>query len=186
MCGRYYVEPDDQYLELYSKAQRLHKLPLDLPKAKDVHPGENALALGLSSKGVFPGFLTWGYPEFQDKLLINTRIETIQEKEIFKTSFEKYRCALVANGFYEWDSKHQKYFITGKDKLFYLAGIFEPKSKGFSIITRDSYGELANIHPRSPIILDQNQAKAYCEKSLDYSALSSLTPEQILQIASNV
>ena len=180
------MEPDDQYLELYAKAQQLHKLPLDLPKAKDICPGQQALALGLSSQGVFPGFLTWGYPGFQDKLLINTRIETIKQKEIFKTSFEKYRCALVASGFYEWDPKHQKYFITGKDKLFYLAGIFEPRSKGFSIITRDSYGELASIHPRSPIILDAKQATAYCQKSLDYSALSNLQPEQTLQIASNV
>ena len=48
----------------------------------------------------------WGIKFFdkrqnQEKNIINSRSETIQKKILFKESFEKRRCVIPANGYYE-------------------------------------------------------------------------------------
>jgi putative SOS response-associated peptidase YedK len=35
------------------------------------------------------------------KMTLNAKIETIEEKSLFKNSVNK-RCLIIANGFYEW------------------------------------------------------------------------------------
>ena len=52
----------------------------------------------------------WGI-KFKDKKynleknIINSRLETIKEKILFKESFEKRKCVIPANGYYEWSIK---------------------------------------------------------------------------------
>lgn len=44
---------------------------------------------------------SWSKDEDIQKLTLNARIETIEEKPAFKNSINK-RCLVIANGFYEW------------------------------------------------------------------------------------
>ena len=34
--------------------------------------------------------------------MINARVETVAERPAYRRAFERYRCLIVADGFYEW------------------------------------------------------------------------------------
>ena len=121
----------------------------------------------------------WGYSFVnkttnQNQTVINSRIETINDKLLFKESFTKRKCIIPINGYYEWKNNgNQKipYFIQlGDGELIYLAGIWRKELKGdkkvrvFSIITRHADSKIKHIHNRMPIILNSNEASEYMDK----------------------
>ena len=128
----------------------------------------------------------WGMKFFdkkqnQEKNIINSRLETIQKKILFKESFEKRRCVIPANGYYEWSVKDNikiPYFINIPDKeMIQFAGIwkyfnFEKSSmKVFSIITKPANNLLKEIHDRMPVTLSSEESKDY----LDHNNSNYLT-----------
>ena len=113
-------------------------------------------------------FFQWGLIPFWAKdpqmgvKLINTRSETINEKPAFRQAFEKRRCLIPVNGFYEWRKSDKTPFriFLKNEKLFALAGIWETWKDGedrpintFSIITTSPNSLMKNIHDRMPVIL---------------------------------
>ena len=120
----------------------------------------------------------WGMKFFdkrqnQEKNIINSRLETIQKKILFKESFEKRRCVIPANGYYEWSVKDNikiPYFINIPDKeTIYFAGIWKylnfkkSSMKVFSIITKPSNSLLKEIHDRMPVTLSSEESKDYLD-----------------------
>ena len=120
----------------------------------------------------------WGMKFFdkrqnQEKNIINSRLETIQNKIIFKESFEKRRCVIPANGYYEWsinDNIKIPYFINIPYKeTIYFAGIWKylnfkkSSMKVFSIITKPSNSLLKEIHDRMPVTLSSEESKDYLD-----------------------
>ncbi len=120
----------------------------------------------------------WGMKFFdkrqnQEKNIINSRLETIQKKILFKESFEKRRCVIPANGYYEWsinDNIKIPYFINIPDKeTIYFAGIWKylnfkkSSMKVFSIITKPSNSLLKEIHDRMPVTLSSEESKDYLD-----------------------
>ena len=120
----------------------------------------------------------WGMKFFdkrqnQEKNIINSRLETIQNKILFKESFEKRRCVIPANGYYEWsinDNIKIPYFINIPDKeTIYFAGIWKylnfkkSSMKVFSIITKPSNSLLKEIHDRMPVTLSSEESKDYLD-----------------------
>ena len=111
--------------------------------------------------------------EYQEKNIINSRLETIQKKILFKESFEKRRCVIPANGYYEWSVKDNikiPYFINIPDKeTIYFAGIWKylnfkkSSMKVFSIITKPSNSLLKEIHDRMPVTLSSEESKDYLD-----------------------
>ena len=109
----------------------------------------------------------------QEKNIINSRLETIQNKILFKESFEKRRCVIPANGYYEWsinDNIKIPYFINIPDKeTIYFAGIWKylnfkkSSMKVFSIITKPSNSLLKEIHNRMPVTLSSEESKGYLD-----------------------
>ncbi len=128
----------------------------------------------------------WGMKFFdkrqnQEKNIINSRLETIQNKILFKESFEKRRCVIPANGYYEWsinDNIKIPYFINipDKEKIFF-AGIWKylnfkkSSMKVFSIITKPANNLLKEIHDRMPVTLSAEESKDY----LDHNNSNYLT-----------
>jgi putative SOS response-associated peptidase YedK len=97
--------------------------------------------------------------------LINARAETIAEKPSFRNSFKKFRCLIIADGFYEWQGaglKKKPFFIRMKDeKPFGMAGLFDrwkdPKGKTImtcTIVTTEANDLMKPIHHRMPVIVD--------------------------------
>jgi putative SOS response-associated peptidase YedK len=100
--------------------------------------------------------------------LINARAETIAEKPSFRTAFQRRRCLIVADGFYEWKTqsgKKQPFYFRLKDgKLFAFAGLWErwiaPTGNTLetcTIITTIANEVVAAVHDRMPAIFSPEQ-----------------------------
>lgn len=100
----------------------------------------------------------------ESKGFINARAETLEDKPSFKESFQRRRCLIPADGFYEWQRhgrSKQPYFFQLKDEApFAFAGIWDRwQGNGLNItscaiITTTPNELLATIHDRMPVILD--------------------------------
>lgn len=104
---------------------------------------------------------SWSKDPSVGSKMINARSETITEKPSFRQSVPGRRCIIPMSGFYEWDRTDPKqkipYFVTREDgRLMLVAGIWTPSPAlegrhTFSLITRESMGDLSHIHSRSPV-----------------------------------
>lgn len=120
--------------------------------------------------------------------MINARIETIKEKTTYKESFEKRRCVVPVDSFYEWKKiGNQKipYRISTKDqKICSLAGLWDVwvNEKGeeigsYTIITLPANEFMLPIHDRMPAILDMETEKLWLNDALTTNEhLSLLVP----------
>lgn len=96
---------------------------------------------------------------------INARMESAAEKPAFRQAFAKRRCAVPADGWFEWfgppKGKRAIWVHPPDDGIFLFAGLWEtwkdPKSeellRTFSILTQDARGRPARYHDRMPVIL---------------------------------
>jgi len=95
-----------------------------------------ALALARAPETLQPQLtvVRWGLVPFWSKDLsggarmVNARVETVAQKPAFKESFERRRCLVLADGFYEWkkegDLKQPYYFRRVDRTPFALAGLW--------------------------------------------------------------
>jgi putative SOS response-associated peptidase YedK len=96
----------------------------------------------------------------------NARIETVDAKPAYRNAWAKsQRCLIPAQGFYEWqrqEGSKQPYFVTSRTgNPLVFAGLWD-RWKGndiellsCTIITRPSEGNMAELHPRMPVIVEQ-------------------------------
>ena len=184
MCTRFYVEPR-YYSSLITRAQQsalakqmIVKIGKPLTMSRDIFPTSIAAVLAPNKDGkpaVFP--MLWGFThDAVDKAIVNCRIESADQKELWKDSWYRRRCIIPATWYYEWahpDAERtsisgqkqkkaagQKYLIQPKDAdTTYLAGLYRMEEhRGitvpvFAVITRDAVGDLKEIHDRMPLII---------------------------------
>ncbi len=97
--------------------------------------------------------------------MINARAETILTRNGFKESFERRRCLVPADGFYEWKhagkTKQPMHIGPQAPGLVTFAGLFDtwhaPNGLDlvtFTIITTAANAQLSPIHERMPTFLD--------------------------------
>ncbi|NUM78041.1 SOS response-associated peptidase [candidate division KSB1 bacterium] len=106
--------------------------------------------------------------------MINARSETIHEKPVFKSPFQKKRCLVLADGFYEWQKTgktKQPLRITLKNRqLFGMAGLWSrwkdangKEIKTFTIITTTPNALMKKIHDRMPVIIPPELEDAWLQ-----------------------
>ncbi|QSW99914.1 SOS response-associated peptidase [Haloterrigena alkaliphila] len=132
--------------------------------------------------------LEWGLvPSWADDEsggLINARAETVAEKPTFRAAYERRRCLVPADGFYEWvetENGTQPYRVTfADDRVFAMAGLWERwepddattqagldafgggvEDEGddgpletFSIVTTEPNDLVADLHHRMAVVLE--------------------------------
>ncbi len=162
MCGRFILKRPERV-----KFDRIDRSVFDgiIPRY-NIAPSQNILTVVERAAQREATFLQWGLiPSWskEPKGFINARVETIEDKPSFKESFQRRRCLIVADGFYEWErigKISQPYFFQMKDgEPFVFAGIWDRwgDSKGSinscAIITTTANELLAQIHTRMPVIL---------------------------------
>ncbi len=96
--------------------------------------------------------------------LFNARSETVAEKPSFRSAFNRRRCLVVADGFYEWTPRqqgHRAHWLHPRaGGLLALAGLHEhwaaergPVVDSCTVLTTEANGDLEAIHARMPVLL---------------------------------
>ena len=186
MCGRFArINTAKEIKEFFN----LDQIEIELGPSYNIVPTQDVAVIIENGNSILTA-MRWGLIPFWAKdmaigsKLINARSETIDEKPSFKYSFQKRRCLIVANGFYEWQKRGSNkfpYFIHLKDnKPFCFAGIYDnwksptgEKITSCSIITTDAIKSLKTIHPRMPVILSRENFALWFNNS-DTNALKQL------------
>ncbi|QTP60934.1 SOS response-associated peptidase [Billgrantia antri] len=109
--------------------------------------------------------LWWGYhpawAEAKASKPINARSETVATSRYFKGSFQKRRCIVPADGWFEWvatETGKQPHYLTRIDREpLAFAAIYTERadgSPGCAILTEPARGSAVEVHDRMPVILD--------------------------------
>lgn len=132
MCGRFtLLTPWEELLRTYDAVSEME----ELEPSYNIAPTQQIVAVIHDGNKRRLGTLRWGLipPWAPDKKIgskmINARAETLVEKRSFKKAFQKQRCLIPADSFYEWkteDGKKQPMRIQRKDKTpLTFAGLWE-------------------------------------------------------------
>lgn len=162
MCGRY---------ALYDigPLEAEYGLPDDYDGAPNYNVAPSQVMPVVTQDG--PRMMRWGLiPRWAKDAkigytLINARAETIFDKPLWKSLIIKQRCLVPANGFYEWqkraDGKHPFFIHPVDQSMFMFAGVWETwrhngvDAHTYSILTTTPSAEMAAIHDRMPVILEE-------------------------------
>ena len=198
MCTRFYAD----YYSLSYFIDKAKQLPLademmrtlakNMAMSGDIRPTDMAAVLAPNKQGdmaVFP--MVWGFThEATPKPVINCRIETANQKELWKDSWFRRRCIIPASWYYEWgippsevgfrnaneqrNIQKVKYAIQPNGaEITYLAGLYRfEEHRGmqvpvFSILTRESVAPVRTIHNRMPLILGKENLRAWIRPDSD-------------------
>ncbi|MEL7590129.1 MAG: SOS response-associated peptidase [Anaerolineaceae bacterium] len=191
MCGRFAIMFDPE--ELGQKLE-LGDLPPDLKSNSNISPGTNIPvvldAVDRNVKmfrwGLIPG---WAKDVSVGYKMINARAETIDEKPSFRVAFQRRRCLIPADGFYEWkieDGHKYPYLFTLKDrKPFTFAGLWETwrsqeggEINSCTIITTEPNSLVAQYHNRMPVILGYENRWRWLEERTKEELKAMLIPCQ--------
>ncbi len=184
MCGRSSLTKTEKELEQRFRAtfysedlERYNPLPRYNIAPTQLHP-----VITQEDPGHFHMY-RWGLVPFWAKdikigvKMINARIETLAEKPAFKYAFQKRRCLVPFDGYYEWlrqDGHKIPYRICRKDReAFATAGLYEtwkaPDGKdvhSFTVITREADPAIAHIHDRMPFMLEPEHERAWLDAAI--------------------
>ena len=106
----------------------------------------------------------WGYvptspPGRARKPLINVRGEQVGSGHGFREAFASRRCAVVTDGFFEWNQRREPFWYHRPDGgLVLLAGLFQgaadaEREPRFTVLTTRPNKLISAIHDRMPVIV---------------------------------
>ena len=151
MCGRYYLSPRD--LVEYAPEGLYTEKALD--GGTDVCPGMEAPALVDDGGASGARRMRWGFARPEGGLVINARVETMAERDMFRGLAQKQRCALPASKYYEWRRGDRQKFDIALPGRFFLAGLWRVGGDGaeFVVLTQPPVPAIEPIHDRMPVLL---------------------------------
>ena len=189
MCGRYTLATPDP-------ADLRARFPIgeavEVRRRFNVAPGDEVLVVTSDHEGRPRGeLLRWGLvPSWADGphgrlKMINARAETVAERPAYRRAFERFRCLIIADGFYEWDSApvKQAFHITRADaEPFAFAGLWSiwhgederDVIRSCAIITTAANPAVAPLHDRMPVILGREAEEAWLDPGAPPSLLTEL------------
>ncbi|WP_017326089.1 SOS response-associated peptidase [Synechococcus sp. PCC 7336] len=191
MCGRFSLAtPAEAIAERFN----LDATPPIQPRY-NIAPSQPVAAIRANAKGE-PEFalLLWGLIPRWSKdpnkgpRPINARAETIAEKPMFKGLLRYRRCAIVADGFYEWkkegNRKRPYHIHLENHRPFAFAGLWElwngpngEELESCTIITTAANATMQQIHSRMPAILSPGNYTDWLDPQIQETA----KPLQLLQ-----
>ena len=187
MCGRFSLTIAESQTILHRFG--LKKIAFDLKPRYNIVPSQQiAVILNESSENLTEA--TWGLiphwakDESTSYKMINARAESINEKPAYKEPFEHKRCLIIADSFYEWNSKKPYRMMMKDEGLYSYAGIWDrwKDRTTCSIITTTPNELMKKIHIRMPVILPKEQEKKWLSQIKPEEALTMLKPFDATQM----
>ncbi|MDY6817708.1 MAG: SOS response-associated peptidase [Halobacteriales archaeon] len=207
MCGRYTLTTP-----ITAIAERFNATPeCSYSPRYNIAP-EDELAIIDAERSTRITTATWGLiPPGNDRneALINARIETVTERPAFREAYDKRRCLVIVDGFYEWvetDDGKQPYRVhRTDDEPFAVAGIWEPwqpsttqtaltafeddeqpsesteEQRRVAILTTEPNDLIGDLHHRMAVILPPDRRRDWLAGTLDQSVLESPYPDDGLE-----
>jgi len=144
--------------------------------------------------GLVPSFSKTGKMEWN---LINARSESAASKGTFRRLVDRKRCAVVAEGFFEWavtnEPRKQPYYIQQKESEFpfmLFAGLYDcwrneagEELYTYTILTMNSNKSLRWIHHRMPVCIStRTQLEAWLnpgDKNSYQKCLMEMKPSEV-------
>ncbi len=190
MCGRFVATATPSELADYLEVEEIRTEALapswNVAPTDPVYAVAQRRAAGEADPTRILGAYRWGLVPFWAKdakggaRMINARAETVATK--FRRTFERRRCLLPADGFYEWerrdDGPKRPWFIHRADGApLVFAGLWEVwKPEGASdddeplrtcsIITTRANELLAPIHDRMPVVLAPSEWEQWLDREI--------------------
>lgn len=171
MCGRYELITEIEEFPLILKRDFPKGFRKCYEKQELIKPGDPIIVLKDEGK-VSTSLMLWGFiPEWAKSPLkkskprpFNARIETVEEKKLFRGSWRYKRCVFPASAFFEKDYKIRK-----KDgKIFWLAGIWNKwisyngrEVESCCVLTTYPNRLIKTIHNRMPVIIPQGLEESW-------------------------
>jgi putative SOS response-associated peptidase YedK len=189
MCGRYTLRADP--LDVAREAGAAPGVAAFRPRY-NIAPTQDVLAYrAREDQGAEAAILRWGLiPGWAmdaaiGNRMINARAESVAERPAFRAAFRKRRCAIAADGFYEWKREgkgKQPYLIRLKgDRAFAFAGLWDSwrapdggSVETCAIITTEANPLVSAIHDRMPVILTGAAIGAWVGPEANEAALLAL------------
>ena len=179
MCGRFTSSSPPDVVAAYFDAAIRETLA---EPSWNVAPTDGVHAVLEAEDERWLDVLRWGLVPWWSKdtrgaaRMINARAETLSSKPAYREAFEKRRCIVPADGFYEWrvldDGKSkQPYYIhrTDGDPMAFagLGAIWRTPDDGrlrtCSIVTTKANDTVASFHDRMPVILPPSAWDAWLD-----------------------
>jgi putative SOS response-associated peptidase YedK len=168
MCGRFTQQrPASEFAEIFAA----EPLADELGARFNVAPTDDALVVVERGERRAITAYGWGLiPHWSDDRkpaarMINARAETITSSPAFRAAFERRRCVVPVDSFYEWKREgtvRQPYrIVRADDRPLALAGLWagwrdpatELVRRTFTIVTTTPNQAIADLHDRMPVVL---------------------------------
>jgi len=189
MCGRFVSSSPPDELAKYFDVEAVSEAVLE--PSYNVAPSQDIYVVvetgGVRRLDTFHWGLVpfWAKDPSTGNKMINARAESIAEKNAYKRSFQKRRCIIPVDGFYEWkkvpgQKVKQPYFIHREDgEPMAFAGLWEiwrpaddvdrtsDPLRSCTIITGQPNEKIAEIHDRMPVMLPPSAWSAWLDPGND-------------------
>lgn len=133
--------------------------------------------------GLIPGWSRG--PAQQASVLTNARAETVADKPAFREAFQRRRCLVPADGFYEWrkrgDRRWPFLFARADGEPAVFAGLWErwcadgaEPLESFTIVTTAPNALVGELHDRMPVLLPAEAQEAWLAPRTKPAELAAL------------
>jgi putative SOS response-associated peptidase YedK len=194
MCGRYSLATPNP-----ADVRAAYPIgdEIEVDRRFNIAPGDPVLAVTTDREGAPRGEkLKWGLvppwaksPDTGLKL-INARVETAAERPAYRGTVDRFRCLVIADGFYEWrrdpaGGPKQAFWITrAGGGVFAFAGLWstwhrDPADpvdalRTCTILTTAANAAVAPLHDRMPIILPDGGEAVWLDPVAPWASLGEL------------
>jgi len=172
MCGRFTLTASPEDLQA---AFPEFAVPPQMSPHYNIAPTQPLAVVANDGRHAVDFFLwglipSWAKDPAIGNRLINARAETLGEKPSFRNAYQRRRCLILSDGFYEWRktpgqrAKTPHYIRMKTGQPFAFAGLWEQwfspdgsEIKSATIITTEPNEMIAQLHNRMPVILPRGQ-----------------------------
>ena len=179
MCGRFVSINDENKIK---KIFDIKKTINFSEKSFNISPEQKINLIYKHKENFILDSFKWGYSFYnkyfnKNQLVINSRLETINTKILFKESYIKRKCIILSNGYFEWKVEEKEkfpyYIHIPYQEPIYFAGIWRVEKKDniqihvCNILTKEANYKIKNIHNRMPVVFSISEAISYLNHKED-------------------